>query len=353
MTLIRNFIRWRIRWLMGIFARFCISEPDDAHSVHRVLCLISGGLGDRLMALPALRLLRQKYRDAWLCVAWLEGGLPPTDSEFDHVFVFSPKDILPKIRLAGRGWDVIYVNATGVYHVLNELCSLVSKAPVRIGPLPSVAYYRYSVYNRPYVIESRKHLTLINCMAIAASECGEYIEYPVKRREWIQGFFKKSQGKRCVALNTSAGKGYAHKRWPLSNFQALIELLSKNSDIEIVLLVYQLEKKDMIPWAENLSVRFAVHQSLEELFQIISGCDLLVTNDSGPAHVAAALQVPVVVIFGPADPRKYGPAVAARRILSPTIECAPCYDHYRPCRDIGCLKEITVESVFHAAESLL
>lgn len=88
-----------------------------------------------------------------------------------------------------------------------------------------------------------------------------------------------------------------------------------------------------------------------ELAAAISQCAAVITNDSGPLHVAAALSIPTVSIFGPTDPdRTVIPG--ASKVVRATLDCQPCYQRDCPLRTHQCMNEITVDEVFAAAVSL-
>src|SRR5437667_8152930 len=88
-----------------------------------------------------------------------------------------------------------------------------------------------------------------------------------------------------------------------------------------------------------------------QLAAAISHCSVIVTNDSGPLHLAAALAVPSVSIFGPTDPgRTVIPG--ASRVLRRALSCQPCYARECPLRDHRCMSEIAVDEVYNAAVGL-
>jgi len=89
-----------------------------------------------------------------------------------------------------------------------------------------------------------------------------------------------------------------------------------------------------------------------QLAAAISHCSVIVTNDSGPLHLAAALAVPSVSIFGPTDPgRTVIPG--ASRVVRKDVSCSPCYERECPLRDHRCMTEISVDEVYSAAVGLL
>jgi len=89
-----------------------------------------------------------------------------------------------------------------------------------------------------------------------------------------------------------------------------------------------------------------------QLAASIAHCSVIITNDSGPLHLAAALAVPSVAIFGPTDPgRTVIPG--ATRVVSKDVSCGPCYERECPLRDHRCMNEIPVDEVYNAAVGLL
>lgn len=94
------------------------------------------------------------------------------------------------------------------------------------------------------------------------------------------------------------------------------------------------------------------------LTELISKLDLLITVDSGPAHLAAALDVPTVVLFGPTSPRRWGPIGDAHRVVTLGLECSPCSNVGSercpiPARDHQCMKQLPVDDVARAALEVL
>jgi len=92
---------------------------------------------------------------------------------------------------------------------------------------------------------------------------------------------------------------------------------------------------------------------LAALAGVLSHFDLLVTNDSGPMHLAAALGVPTVALFGPTDPRRTAPAGEGHRVLDRGLWCSPCFRRRCPLLHHGCLRGIGVGEVAAAATDLL
>jgi ADP-heptose:LPS heptosyltransferase len=90
---------------------------------------------------------------------------------------------------------------------------------------------------------------------------------------------------------------------------------------------------------------------------LLEKCSLLIANDSGPLHMACALGVPTVSVFGPVDEQVYGPVGEAfrHRVVTAAVECRPCYANFsKPhCRTMRCLQDIKAADVIQAAVELL
>lgn len=92
---------------------------------------------------------------------------------------------------------------------------------------------------------------------------------------------------------------------------------------------------------------------LAQLAAVLAHLDLLVSNDSGPMHLAAALGVPCLALFGPTDPRRTAPAGEGHKVLYTNRWCSPCFRRHCPLLHHGCLREIGVGQVRSAALTML
>lgn len=158
-----------------------------------------------------------------------------------------------------------------------------------------------------------------------------------------------------IGLNPGAAYGAA-KRWPAARFAAVGDALARRTGARVAVLGAPSER----PLAEEVAAAMrerprvlAGETRLAELAGVLSRIDLLVTNDSGPMHVASALGTPVVAVFGPTDERETAPAGPARsRIAREPVACAPC--GLRACPiDHACMRRVEPERVAALALELL
>ena len=92
--------------------------------------------------------------------------------------------------------------------------------------------------------------------------------------------------------------------------------------------------------------------SIRELMALISRCKLVITNDSGPMHMSAALGIPVIAIFGSTDPELSGPIGKGHVIIKKDVSCSPCFLRTCP-TDLKCMEMISVDDVLKGIEKVL
>jgi len=105
--------------------------------------------------------------------------------------------------------------------------------------------------------------------------------------------------------------------------------------------------------AGGCAVNLAGRTSLIETGSVLEQVDLLISNDSGPVHMAVAVDCPTVVLFGPTDDTRTGPYGERNTVVKRSLACQPCYKRSCPRGDHACMTSITVENVMHAVRCRL
>lgn len=102
------------------------------------------------------------------------------------------------------------------------------------------------------------------------------------------------------------------------------------------------------PETQEQLLMMAGRTDIRELMALISECDLLVTNDSGPMHIGYAVRTPVVAIFGSTSPEHTGPAGKNDIVIKKELDCSPCFERECKKNNLKCMEMITTEEVFEA-----
>ena len=161
-----------------------------------------------------------------------------------------------------------------------------------------------------------------------------------------------------LGLNPGAEYGPA-KRWPAANFAAVVREVSRRRRNCLWLAVGSQGDRDLCEEVARLAgagvLNLAGRTSLRQLMALLKLCRVVLTNDTGPMHVAAALGAPVVVPFGSTSPELTGPGLpgdAKHHLLRSAVPCAPCFRRVCPI-DFRCMAGISTERVIAAIDTAL
>jgi heptosyltransferase II len=163
------------------------------------------------------------------------------------------------------------------------------------------------------------------------------------------------------AAGASWGKDASLKHWSTYKFAELADKLIAEKNVKVILLGDASERGvagNILASMKGKAVDFTGKTSIPLLAGLIGSCRLLLANDGGPLHMAVALDVPTVSIFGPVDENVYGPYPPSERhiVVKKALECRPCYQKFAlgDCeRERECIRSISVDEVYTAIRRLL
>ncbi|HEY9723529.1 MAG TPA: glycosyltransferase family 9 protein, partial [Oscillatoriaceae cyanobacterium] len=171
-------------------------------------------------------------------------------------------------------------------------------------------------------------------------------------------------GEPYVILNPNAGELALERRWSVERFAALADALAPEFGGKLVLVGARSERPYVARMVEAIHASERVidlsgETSLDELVALFADARLLVSNDTGPLHLACAVGTPTVAIFGPETPTLFGPRGPRHRVVTKGLACSPCLNIYNGrtvhCRFAitRCVTEISVEEVLAVAREQL
>ena len=167
--------------------------------------------------------------------------------------------------------------------------------------------------------------------------------------EWL------SDGQVFVGLNISASAKWPSKNWPLEHMVKLCDILgSKN--IRVILTGENKDKplsRKLISKARSKPASFVGKTNILQLAALIKRCQVYISPDSAPLHVAAGMQVPIIAFFGPTDPRRHMPPADKSVILYKSMKCSPCYSGTCKINTHACMNEILPEEVARKVMSFI
>jgi heptosyltransferase-2 len=311
--------------------------------VPRILVVAPNWIGDALMAQPLLARLREKRPGVELhmlapeWVAPVARRMPEVDEVIPAPFRHGALELGSRWKL-GR---TLKANGYGEAIVLPNswkaaLVPFFAQIPVRRGYLGEA---RYGLLNRLYRQPDkamRRHYARL-AEAPDAEPRQPLPEARLRVDAARAGAARKRFGieSRYAVLCPGAEYGPA-KRWPY--FGELATRLG----MPIVLLG---SPKDAAAAADISGTNLVGKTTLDEAIDLIAGATIVVSNDSGLMHVAAALGRPLVALFGSSSPQKTPPQSGHSRVLWLQVECSPCFERECPLGHFKCMREMSVDMV--------
>jgi heptosyltransferase-2 len=329
----------------------------------RILVKQVNWLGDVVMSLPALRAVRRAYPDAHLSILIKHdlAGFFAGSRWIDEIIRYRLRRGLNGLRdraaivtdLRRRDFDIAILFPDSFEAAL---WAWAARVPVRVGYKRdgrSLLLTR-GVERTPAAIEGHQVHYRLRMLRTALGIDGD--PTPVapdvdddargNMLAWLDAR-RRRQGK-LVALAPAAAYGPA-KEWPAAHWIRLIRLLAERHDAECVLLGAASERQKCEAIARGCGgvppLIAAGETSMAQLVALLSLCDGFVGNDSGAMHVAGALGIPTIGIFGSTDPARTSPLGPRVRVVYRRIECSPCLQ--RTCRfgHYNCLTQISADEV--------
>jgi lipopolysaccharide heptosyltransferase II len=325
-------------------------------------------LGDIVHALPTVAALRRRFPSAK--ITWL------VKREWAAVLEDNPHlDQVLALDLSLKGWPAAWrASRAGRFDTVVDLQGLlrsallgwISGAPVRIGFANgregSPWFYTKRVpVPSPSMHAVDRYLLTAKYLGADPSEV-KPSDFPLPHDTQAEAQIEVllaaagiQAGATLVAMNPSAR--WETKRWPLESFAAVGDRLQQDGTARVVLIGGRDERyvgKQMMRAMRTAPIDLMGETMLKELIALLRRARLLITNDSGPMHLAAAVGTPVIALFGPTDPSRTGPYGAGHTVLRSGVLCSPCFS--RRCTnavELECLTSIRPENVIEAAMSLL
>lgn len=335
---------------------------------HRLLIIKPSSLGDVVHALPTVSALRRRFQTARL--TWL------VKREWAEVLEGNPDiDEVLAVDLSLGGWpDAIQRVRAGRFDLVVDLQGLlrsamlgrVSGAPIRVG-------FANGREGSPWLYTDRVPVPTLGMHAVdryllvarflgASTEPPGVSDFPLPvdaaAEDRVSALLAPEHIRRgtvMVAMNPTAR--WATKQWPPESFAETTDRLQQRGDVRVVLIGGRGDRavgERMMRHMRTAPIDLMGKTTLKELIALLRRVHVLVTNDSGPMHLAAALGTPVVALFGPTDPARTGPYGPGHTVLRSGVPCSPCFS--RRCTNtvtMQCLTTIRPQEVIDSATKLL
>ncbi len=326
----------------------------------KILIVKPSSLGDVIHSLPFLNVLKERFPKAevhWVIAYGLEGLLAghlminklwiihkDRWKKISHVqYSFKEFHSLFK-ELRKEHFDIV-IDLQGLLR--SGIITRATGAPIRIGFKEaregSRFFYTHKVKGGRNIHAVDRYLKVADFLGCDISDvCFPFPFYNKPSAFSLQPSDPSLQISKDYAVIVP-GARWKTKKWPKEKFGRLTSLLplqtiivGSKKDMDIASKIVSLSK--------GKALSLAGKTDLKGLIEVIRGARFVVSNDSGPMHIAAALGIPVFAIFGPTDPMRTGPYGNGHTIIKEDISCAPCFK--KTCYALECMERLAVEKVY-------
>ena len=358
----------------------------------RILFIKLFGMGSIILAIPAIKAVKKKYPDASLYFL--------TFKENESLFTLT--DVIPAERVMTVRKDGLFPLITDMFGILNKLVSeridividfeffsrftailsFFIRSKYRIGffgfhteGLKRGSFIDFQINYNHTLHTSKAFFTLLRPLEITQDEYDPSLPQVPPSETYllnVTSLIEKTSGKietpekskKWVVINPNTSDLITLRKWPDSHVIELARMLVNDKNVEGVIFIGSKAER---PYVQSLCaslagvpdskiINLAGRTSLRELIDIFHFADLIITNDSGPAHLASLTPTPSIVLFGPETPDLYSPLGPSVSCLYNGLDCQPCVTVYNSknsyCRDNRCLQLIRPGDVFVLANKL-
>ena len=343
----------------------------DREAIKRILVRGPNWLGDAVMCEPAIRGLRKLFPEAQIAllvkpaVADLFAGHPALtrvltyDTKGRHAGLSGKWALAGQLRRQGFDLAVLFQNAFEA-----AFLTFLAGVPRRYGYATDGRSLLLSDSvaapdRRTLVHQVRYYWDLLKPLGLTGDPSPpELVVFPEEEQAMARRFSQGGVTASDIVVGVNPGSTYGGaKRWLPERFAEVTERLcrtireSREQQVSVVILGAKGEEALGQEIAARLSSRSLVLSgatTIRELMAAVKRCEVLLTNDTGPMHIASAFRVPVIAIFGPTDWRTTSPFGSAHAIVRQPVDCAPCLLRECPI-DHRCMTGVTVDQVHEAA----
>lgn len=342
------------------------------------------GIGDLIFVLPLIRSIKKVYPKSHLTIFGSSNfykdvlkNNPNVDElillrEFTHNKIeryFPFKSFFKLLKLRSKFYLSIVGSPHGYY---GSFVSLI------LGAKKSISH-KFNFFDRwfsdtiPFKkqIEIKQNLSLIDCISSK-----EYFSLPKiyldkKELAFSKSFLGYKKNDVMIGFHPGCSTGAEFRQWSINKFIALAKKLSKDNKKVLFFLgpdeIHLYDKLKSL--VKNKNIIIIKNMELRKTISLISKCQVFVSADSGPMHIAEGMNVPVVGIFGPTDFRRSGPSSKGSIIIRRKMKCSPCCKTLEQIQKTGigkdvecvyggknrhrCISNISVKEVYDAVKKII
>ena len=327
----------------------------------RILLIRLSSLGDIVLTTPAIRAVRARFPDAYIAmlVAKQSAEILRENPHLNEIITF---DRLAKNKDTGEMLRVIRMLRERKFTLAidlqrkfrTEMLMYFSGAAERIGK-GRFCSVRVPEWGNQHA--TAHYFDLLHAAGILAEDQRlELFLSESERLDAVQRFDIAGVNAGELKVGFFPGAGWKLREWMPERFAAIGDKLVEHFNANVLIFGGQRETA-LVQTVANLmnarAIPFAGNLQIRQLAACIEKCDLFLTNDTGPMHIAAAVGTPTVSLFGPGNHIRFQPLGTLHQTIRRPVPCSPCKQFTDKCKDNICMKGIGVDEVWESVSHTL
>lgn len=365
-----KFVAKPIAYILNFFVRFLGKILFIDHNLNKEFKTIAickfKGMGSIVQATPLINSLRKKYPNAQLIfvstiankkiletIKPIDKIILLNDSGFLRFVLSCTKSLFTLIKIRPQ----VYIDLE-IYSDFSTIFTLFTLSKNRIGFYLRSSSFRMGIYTQMMFFNSKLPIANVYLQIAKLLNCNTNNSelYNFNEINNLPTFISS----KYIVVNPNASDLRLERRWDANNFATIInQLLNDYYEYEILLIgsknEFEYTKKLHQKINNKRVINTAGTTNLEELISIIKNATLMISNDTGPMHLAFATNTPIVCLFGPCSPEQYGKSINSY-IIYKQVYCSPCVHDFEvaPCNGNNvCMKLISTDEVYSLVSKLL
>lgn len=346
----------------------------------KILILRLSAVGDVIRTLPAVKILKEHYPSAH--VAWVveepSEALLKSQPEVDEVILFPRKrwtEGIKSPRRVGRtimeAWRFVLSLRKQQFDVVLDFHGILKSGLLSFfsGSAKRIGFDRRSTREGNFLFSNVKvklpekrinrferNFSLLRGMGLEAKDVRPTLCISSEDQTYVRSFFSGLPtpiNRPLIVIHPGTSPKTAYKRWMPDRYATLADRLVRELRASVI-FTWGPEELEWVEGIRNEMLEKSIlgpqTESLTQLGEVFRRCDLYIGGDTGPMHVASFMGLPVVAIYGPTDPVVNEPSGKHRQVRK-EVGCNPC--RKRACKELSCLKAVTVDDVLEATKEIL
>jgi lipopolysaccharide heptosyltransferase II len=341
-------------------------RSDHKRAMHKILIIGPSWVGDTMLMQPALARLKQHYPDSLIDVLappWtspLLRAMPEVHEVVVNPFPHGALQLWARYRLGKQLQDVRYNQAIVLPNSLKSaLVPYFAQIPLRTG---YIGEFRYGLLNDARKLDKKKLPLMVERFVQLSEQAGVDIPDPLPNPKLTASRVDLDTTLRKLGLTLDKpvavfcpGAEYGPaKRWPVPYFAETAQRLQKHGFA--VWLVGSDKDRDIadkiISMGNPACRNLCGSTDLADAIALLSCAELVISNDSGLMHIAAALNRPMLALFGSSSPRFTPPLSPKAEIIKLDLKCSPCFKRECPLGHFNCMMKLTPDLVWKKIEQM-